>query len=242
MEKALSNLESHLGRINRDGWYFGNKISTWRKFFQIIEPMLGAKGKLDDIANEHDNEQLMDLLAEVKYAVIFAQLGFHVDVEPVGCKQQETGGPDLRITRDNRSSPVEVKRFRSLGRHSPGQRLQRIPDEIPETYRLPAYGDLSKDINKVSTEIENKFRQAGPAGIIAIWNSNDELSPDEVGTAAFRLKTQSNHPRKSSFILLRGDPGERFSCFKLQDTLMPYHKHWIDEFKQVAPDGFLSRP
>ncbi len=241
MEKALSNLELRLPRTSLGGWNFGNEIPAWRRCFEIIQPMHGAKGKIDDIANEYDVEQLRDLLAEVKYAVIFAQLGFHVDIEPFGRKRQATGNPDLRITRDSHSSIVEVKRFRSPGRFSPGPRLQRIPDEIPETYELPVYGDLSKDIQKVFTEIENKFRQAGTEGIIAIWNSNDELSPDEVRTAAFRHKEQSSHPRKSSFVLLRGDPGERFSCFELQDRLMPYHQQWMSEFEQVFPDDILSR-
>lgn len=241
MEKALSNLELRLPRTSLGGWNFRNELPAWRRCFEIIQLMPGAKGKLDDVANEHNVEQLRDLLAEVKYAVIFAQLGFQVDIEPFGRKRQEASNPDLKITRGSYSSIVEVKRFRSPGRFSPGQRLQRIPNEITETYELPVYGDLSKDIQKVFTEIENKFRQAGIEGIIAIWNSNDELSPDEVKTAAFRHKEQSNHPSKSSFVLLRGDPGERFFCFALQYRPIPYHQQWMSEFEQIVPDDILSR-
>lgn len=98
-----------------------------------------------------------------------------------------------------------------------------------------------EQLNDTLTEIENRFRQAGTEGIIAIWNSNDELTPHEVETAVYRLKLHSNHSQKSSFVLLRRDPCEKFSCFELRNRLAPYQEQWMSELKQVTPDDILGR-
>lgn len=241
MEKALKNLELRLPKTSLVGWNYGNEIPAWRRCFEVIQSMPGASRKFDTIANERDVEQLNDTLTEIKYAVIFAQLGFQVEIEPLSNKQEVSSNPDLRITRDGYSSFVEVKRFRAPGPFSPGQRLQPLPNEIPETYEFPPFGDPIKDVRKILTEIENKFRQAGTEGIIAIWNSNDELTPHEVGIAVYRLKLHSSHSQKSSFVLLRGDPGEKFSCFELRNRLAPYQEQWMRELKQVTPDDILGR-
>jgi len=241
LEKALKNLELRLPKTRYGGWNYGNEVPAWRRCFEVIQSMHGANRKLSAIANEQDVEQLMDTLAEVKYAVIFAQLGFQVEIEPLANEQKASSNPDLRITRDGCSSIVEIRRRRPPGPFSPGQRLQRLPDEIPQTYEFPSYGDRIKDMQKILTEIENKFRQAGTEGIIAIWNTNDELTPQEVETAVHELKLYSSHSQKSSFVLLRGDPGERFSCFKLRDRLAPHREQWMNELKQVVPDGILCR-
>lgn len=241
MEKALKNLEFILQETSSRGWNYGKEISAWRKCFEIIQSMPGASRKFFAIANERDVEQLKDTLTEVKYAVIFAQLGFHVEIEPLLNKQEASSNPDLRIKRDGYDSIVEIKRFRAPSPYSPGQRLQRLPDENSETYEFPPFGDPIKDEQKIFTEIENKFRQAGKEGIVAIWNSNDELTPHEVATAVYRLKLHSNHSQKSSFVLLRGDPYEKFSCFELRDRLDLYQKKWMNELKQVTPDDILGR-
>ncbi|MCI0395234.1 MAG: hypothetical protein L0332_04225 [Chloroflexi bacterium] len=241
LEKALKNLELRLPKTSLGGWNFGNEIPAWRRCFEVIQATPGASRKFDTIANVRDTEQLKDTLTEIKYAVIFAQLGFQVEIEPLSNQQEASSNPDLRITQDGYSSIVEIKRFRAPGPFSPGQRLQPLPDEVPETYVFPPYGDPIKDIQKIFTEIENKFRQAGTEGIIAIWNDNDELSPPEVGTAVNRLKLHSSHSLKSSFVLLRGDPSERFSCFELRDRLAPYQEQWMSELKQVTPDDILGR-
>jgi hypothetical protein len=241
LEKALRNLEFSLPRSSLGGWNYGNEIPAWRRCFEITQSMPGASRKFNALANERNVEQLKDTLTEVKYAVIFVQLGFHVEIEPLSNQKEGSPNPDLRITRDGYNSLVDVKRFRPPGFFSPGQRLEWLPDEIPEDYKFPSFGDPIKDVQKILTEIENKFRQAGSEGIVAIWNSNDELTPMEVATAVSRLKTHSNHSQKSSFVLLRGDPNEDFSCFELRNGLSPYQEQWIHELRQVNPDNILGK-
>lgn len=241
MEKALKNLKLRLPKTTLGGWNYGNEIPAWRRCFEIIQSIPGVSQKFNAIANERDVEQLKDTLTEIKYAVIFMQLGFQVEIEPLLNKQEASSNPDLRITRDGYSSFVEVKRFRAPGTFSPGQRLQHLPDEILEIHEFPSFGDSIKDVEKLRTEIENKFRQASTEGIIAIWNSNDELTPHEVETAAHRLKLYSSHSQKSSFVLLRGDPNEKFSCFKLRNSLARYQEQWMSELKQVIPDDILGK-
>ena len=240
LDRAIANLELRLPKTSLGGWNFGNEIPAWRTCLQIMQSMDGAEGKLREIGRERNVEQLLDLLAEVKFAVIFSQLGFIVEVTPHIAGRGKGHRPDLRVARDNSSSVVEVKRFRPPGRFSPGRRMTHFVDTAKAIHRFQEYGDLPMDIRKVAFEIEGKFRQASSDGIIAIWNSNDELSPEEVDAATSRLRLQSNQRRKPAFVLLRGDPGERFACFALQNQLMQQHVQWIEELTQVVPDAILA--
>ena len=52
--------------------------------------MPNVNSKFKRIANASDGEQLDDYLAEIRYALILAGLGFQVVIEPLGKK-----GPDL---------------------------------------------------------------------------------------------------------------------------------------------------
>lgn len=130
--------------------------------------MQGASKKFDAIAREQDTEQLLDTLTEIKFAVIFNQLGFNVNIEPSITVNGISLHPDLEIMKDGHSSIVEVKRFRAPGSHSPGQRMENLPEEAPAGYVFPAFGDPKKDLQKIFNEIEKKFRQAGNQGILAI--------------------------------------------------------------------------
>ena len=60
-------------------------------------------------------------LAEVRYALIFAGLGFDVEFEPDGDK-----GPDLGIKRDGEKVVVEIMRFRKINSGLP---LLNLDDE-----------------------------------------------------------------------------------------------------------------
>lgn len=241
LERAIKNLDSRLPRTKIGGWNYQNDVPAWRRCFEIIQPMHGASHKFDVIANIMDVEQLRDILAEVKFAVIFAHLGFQVELEPFENNSLASPNPDMRIMRDGESSIVEIKRFRQPDVYSPGQRLQRLPDNISELHTFPSYGHPAKDMQKIFTEIEKKFKQAGTDGIIAIWNSNDELSPPEVEAAVYSIRQKPGNSQKSCFVVLRGDPDERFSCFKLRNRLQLHQEEWMNEFTQVFPDNILRR-
>jgi hypothetical protein len=242
LEKALINLELRLPKTSIGGWNYGKEIPAWRSCFNIIQPMYGATRKLRAISRERDVEKLLDTLTEVKFAVIFSQLGFQVEIEPLANKRESSSNPDLRITRDGFSSIVEVKRFRAPHYFSPGLRLEPFPEELSEKYVLPSFGHPEKDVKKVFHEIQKKYAQAGVGCIIALWNSNDELTPQDVYIAANKFKKQySDYPRNPIFVLLRGDPFEKFTCIELRDKLSQHREQWVREFREVNPDLVLAK-
>ena len=127
--------------------------------------MPGAESKFKLIAKAPDKEQLYDYLTEIKYALVFAGLGFQIEAEPLGKK-----GPDLRISRDDYSAFVEVKRFRRM---YPGPPNISLPDEnfLDDTSFLEPYGNLGRDIKKTKCRIIEKFKQVSSGtSIIAFWN------------------------------------------------------------------------
>ena len=198
----------------------------------------GAESKLVEISNSSDPEQIKDLLTEVKFALIFSYLKFNVEVEPLSNAKGISVNPDLKIAKGDCSSFVDVKRFRPPHEFSPGQRLQMLTENIPDNYQLPIYGDADRDLQKIYNEIEKKFRQIDANGIIAIWNSNDELSPFEFGTAANYHRRSFEEDSRCSFILVRGEPFEQMSCFRLSNNFS-CQLSWLSEFEQDIPDKIL---
>src|ERR1700746_3472713 len=66
----------------------------------------GSESTFRRIARANDAEQISDYLAEIRFGLMFAQVHFETEFEPMGIK-----GPDLSISRDGQSAYVEVKRF-----------------------------------------------------------------------------------------------------------------------------------
>jgi hypothetical protein len=236
MEKALQNLVQVL-KTDVLSWRNGSEESFWRSSFEVVQSMPGASRKFRSIANQHDREQLQDILAEIKYAVIFAELGFQVEIEPL-MSEKEKANPDLRISRDGDSSVVEVKRFRPSDDLAP--KLLSI-DDVSELGVLSEFGDPKRDWQKIFDEIEHKFRQAGADGIIAIWNNAGRLSPEEVESAAHAHLLRGSS-RRSSFVLFKSDCDENFHCFKLRYRALSYQDKWMAEFSGVEPKELLFRP
>jgi hypothetical protein len=197
--------------------------------------MPGSGRKFSDIASASDREQLQDTLAEIKYAVIFAELGFQVEIEPFG-KRKDSNNPDLQISRDGLSTVVEVKRFRPA---RSGLKALDI-NELEQLDGLPTYGDSPRDWQKIFDEIERKFKQAGDDGIVAIWNNNDTLEPEEVESVTRAHRMRSN--QHLSFVLFKPDVRERFSCFKLRSRLGSQYEQLITELEQLTAEDILLRP
>lgn len=162
MDKAIKNL-IRLLVVNNTQCEI-DTANFWCNCFKLFGQMSNANSKFKRIANASDKEQLNDYLAEIRYTLIFAGLGFQVAIEPLGKK-----GPDLKISRNGYDIFVEVSRFRlvDLG---PGK----------DSTHLEEYGNLEKEFIKTLKKILGKFRQVGGKNsAIAIWNDDeciDELS------------------------------------------------------------------
>lgn len=162
MHKAIKNLIRLL--VVNNTQYEIDTANFWCDCFKLFGQMPNANSKFKRIANASDGEQLNDYLAEIRYALILAGLGFQVVIEPLGKK-----GPDLKITRNGYDIFVEVSRFR-LVNVGPGK----------VSTHLEVYGNLEKEFTKTLGKIRDKLRQVGGKNsAIAIWNDDeciDELS------------------------------------------------------------------
>jgi hypothetical protein len=231
MEKALQNL-IRLLKTEVRSWHYGFEQAFWRSSFEVIQPMPGSTVKFEEIGNECNREQLLDTLAEVKYAVIFSELGFQVEIEPLR-NELQGANPDLRVSKDGYSSIVEVRRFRPSASQVPVSSTSGV---------LTEYGNPPRDWQKIFGEIEGKFRQAGSEGIIAFWNNSDNLESAEVESAAHAHALQAS-PRRSSFVLFRSYlDDEDFSCYKLRYRLPPHQEAWMTELERVNPRRVLFGP
>jgi hypothetical protein len=228
VENAIQNLVRLL-ETDAPSWQYGLEHAFWRCCLEVIQPMPGSTLKLREIATKDDKEQLLDTLAEVKYAVIFSELGFQVEIEPL--KNNRRGSnPDLRISKEGHSALAEVKRFRPSVNPAP---------ELGEASILSEYGAPIRDLKKLFDEVEAKFRQAGSEGIIALWNNNDNLESIEVESAVHAHALQAN-PKRASFLLLRSYiDDENLSCYKLRYRLPAHQEVWMTELEQVNPRQVL---
>lgn len=170
MQKAIENTRLLLGEKSATlafRWFkWADKINRSNRVFQRI-------------ASAKDKEQIADSLAEIRYALIFAGLGFDVEFEPVGNR-----GPDLGIKRNNEEAVVEIMRFRKINSEVP---LLNLDDD---NLILPEYGNIPRDVRKAFDKILSKFRQIGnQKGIIAIWNDDEELEEIETLTAVENIRT-----------------------------------------------------
>ena len=225
-DKALQKVSHLLGERDKQ---------FWQSCFERFQQTPGADSKFKLIAEAPDKEQLYDYLAEIKYALVFAGLGFQVEAEPLGKK-----GPDLRISRDDYSAFVEVKHFRRM---YPG------PPNI--SLLLEPYGNPERDIKKTKCRIKEKHEQVSRGkSIIALWNDDEDLEDIEVEQAVYQLRDDSAQeslslPNGLLFILYASDwvlSGRRqqLYCFPLQ-TLETPHMNWICELEKHSVDALVNR-
>lgn len=188
---------------------------VYQQWFKYILEMPGVRQWFKRVASASDKEQLMDYLAEVRYALIFAGLGFEVEIEPLGKK-----GPDLKVSRDDNQALIEVKRFKKVFPGPPELDLSN------EQALLSVYGDSKRDIRKVFSKILDKFRQVTDhESIIAIWNDDEDMEELEVGAAvkSIRGDAYANRlklPSGLSFVLygskwVGGVENKQLFCFPI---------------------------
>ena len=230
-QKALQNVSLLLEK---------SEAQLWRSRLERVGQMAGASLKFKRIASARDKEGLYDYLAEIRYALVFAGLGFQVRLEPLGEK-----GPDLEISRDGHTAVVEVKRFRQI---NPGPSKISLSDKefSDDTFLLEPYGDLEREINKCASRVEEKFKQVGDmASIIASWNDDEDL--DEVGHEGavrrlYNYAAQEGSSLPSGLLcILYGSnwcrQRQQFYCFPLRTLEKPYI-NWIQDIESSFPRPF----
>jgi len=219
-----------------------SEAQLWRSRLERVRRMSGASLKFKRIASARDKEELYDYLAEIRYALVFAGLGFQVRLEPLGKK-----GPDLEISRDGHIAVVEVKRFRQI---NPGPLKISLSDKefLDNTFLLEPWGDLEREVNKCISRIGEKFKQVGDrASIIALWNDDEDL--DEIGheETVRRLRDYAaqgaSHPSGLLFVLYASNwcrPRQQFYCFPLRVLEKP-HINWVQEIESCFVGTIMQR-
>ena len=229
MQKAIENIKLLLGEksaILAQRWFdWAHKVNRSNRVFQRI-------------ASTKDKEQIADSLAEIRYALIFAGLGFDVEFEPVGNQ-----GPDLMIKRDNIEVVVEVRRFRKTNLDLP---ILNLDDE---DLTLPEYGNIPRDVRRAFDKILDKFRQIEyQKGIIAIWNDDEELEDVETDTAVYNLRNDAKNgllkiPDGLLFALYGSKwqlGNKQLYCFPFQNLAQPFET-WKTELEEATVSNHIER-
>lgn len=228
MQKAIENT----------GLLLGEQSATLaQRWFEKAYKINKSNRVFQRIASAKDKEQLVDCLAELRFALIFSGLGFEVEFEPAGNR-----GPDLGIKRDNENVVVEIMRLRKI---NSGLSLLNLDDE---NFILPEYGNIPRDIRKAFDKILTKFRQVeNRKGIIAIWNDDEELEEIEVEAAAYDIRTDVKEglltiPDGLLFTLYGSKwiGNKQLYCFPFQNLEQPYET-WKTELEQATVFDHIER-
>lgn len=197
-----------------------------------IQEINGANSLFERIVCAADKETLYDYFAEVRYALVFAGLAFEIEIEPSGKK-----GPDLRVSRDNHSSVVEITRFRPI---YPGPQLLDHDTDI-----LLEYGNIKRDTRKAISKIYKKFSQISDTeAIIAIWNDDGDMEEIEVEQAIKDLINESTLPPELAFVIYGSEwihRRQQLFCFPLHDTLQPHQRAWKNELESSTISNLIKR-
>lgn len=196
--------------------------SAYASWIRAAATLPGSEFLLSRIGSAGAEGQLMDYLAELRYALVFRDLGFTVEIEPLGRK-----GPDLEVSREGLSAVVEIARFRPM---NPGP-----PESGGEL--LAEYGNPSRDVAKSLAKIVHKFEQlVGNLSIIAIWNDDDALEELEMSSAVRDLVGSPGTPSSLQFVLFGScwtSPGRYLNCLPVRDVGTQVRR-WIDELEAVS--------
>lgn len=228
MQKAIENTRLLLG---------DRSAILAQRWFEWVLTVGRSNRVLQRIASARDKEQIADSFAEIRYALIFAGLGFDVEFEPAGNQ-----GPDLGVKRDNIKVVVEVKRFRKT---NPDLPLLNLNDK---NLTLPQYGNISRDMRRAFDKILEKFRQVEyQRGIIAIWNDDKELEEVEVDTAVYNIRNDSKNgllkiPDDLLFALYGSKwvGNKQLYCFPFQNLEQSFET-WKTELEQATVFDQIER-
>lgn len=228
MQKAIENTRLLLGE---------QSAILAQRWFGRTQEIGKANRVFQRITSTKDKEQLLDYLAEVRYALLFAGFGFEVEFEPVGNR-----GADLGIMRDGEIAVVEIMRFRKINSGLP---LLDLEDENPI---LPEYGNIPRDIRKAFDKLLAKFRQIeNRKGIIAIWNDDEELEEIETDAAVYDIRNDVKKglltiPNGLLFALYGSKwiGNQQLYCFPFQDLEQPFET-WKVEIEKADVFSVIER-
>lgn len=181
----------------------------------------GSQSLLSRIASAGGVNQVMDYLAEVRFALVFRHLGFALAIEPSG-----STGPDLEVSRGDVSAVVQVSRF--------------VPANVGpldfDDGLLAEYGDRDRDVHKSLAKIACKFRQlSGELSVLALWDDDDALEELEMSEAVSMAGGLPDRPASLQFLLFGSAwhrPGRDLICFPFEpmnDLMRP----WIGDLQAV---------
>ncbi len=218
-----------------------NEAQLWESWLERVQQLPGVSSTFKRIADARDREQLCDYLAEIRYALVFIGLGFHVQVEPLGKK-----GPDLEISRDGRSAVVEIKRFRQVAPGPPNISLSS-KEFLDGTFLLEPCGNLERDIKKIISRAVEKFEQVGNSeSIIAFWSDDEKDIETELAISELRNDAAQRRraPPLGLLFFLYGSnwhrPRQQLHCFPLRVLERP-HINWIQEIESSFVETLMRR-
>ncbi|MGA3027172.1 MAG: hypothetical protein ABSF98_20630 [Bryobacteraceae bacterium] len=164
-----------------------NLVSNDRRYFiELVRRAANIEGveSVFKRINERDDDMAVDHLMEIRYGVVFRDLGFSVRFEPTGPK-----GPDLRVTRDGVSAFVEVKRYRP-------KNGEDIPDSFGPHGTLSAYGDAAEAQTRMAKDLLDKISQIEPRngvehGILTLWSDREFFEELEFECAVRQISPEA---------------------------------------------------
>ena len=228
MHKAIENIKLLLGE---------QSANFSQKWFERAQEITKVNRAFRRIASTKDKEQLLDYLAEIRYALFFTGLGFEVEFEPAGNR-----GADLGIMRDGERAIVEIMRFRKINSGLP---LLNLEDE---NLILPEYGNIPRDIRKAFDKLLAKFRQIeNQKGIIAIWNDDEELEEIETEAAVYDIRNDVKKgllaiPNGLLFALYGSKwiGNQQLYCYPFQNFEQPFET-WKTEIEKADVFSVIER-
>lgn len=177
--------------------------------------------------NQRDDEMALDHLMEIKYGVLFSDLGFLPRFEPTGSK-----GPDLLVERDGLSAFVEVKRYRP-------KEGEGIPESPGPHETLQKYGNPALAQARIAQDLLDKIRQIEPRngiehGIIAVWSDRVFFEDVEFECAVRQISSQAE--QKGLVFCIYGSLNvnighqQRFYCEPVGLLATPFER-WMEELR-----------
>jgi len=223
-------------------WLLGSTAAgSWQRAFARIGKMPGAARKFKRIHKaKGDKEQVLDYLAELRYTLAFAGLGFQVELV------EKPNAPDFRAVRDGHTAGVEVKRLRLVHKGPPMLTDEDLANEMGILPRYASEQDIENDITKVWDDLAEKIGKMGNEGvIIALWSDDERLGELEPPRAVQWLCDEATEgirvlPSGFQFVLY-GSPWvsprqhQQLWCFPVRKLTHPY-----DQWKREL-EGSLIR-
>jgi hypothetical protein len=181
--------------------------------------------------NERDDDMAVDHLAEIRYGVLFEDLGFLARFEPTGSK-----GPDLMVERDGVSAFVEVKRYRP-------KEGDAIPESLGQGATLSGYGGMPACTQaRIEEDLLCKVRQIEPRngvqhGILAIWSDRSSVEDDVFKCAVHQISPKLAKQKGLRLCIFGSDfvtvgIGQRFHCEPVSLPEVPF-KSWAEDIQKA---------